>query len=264
MLMKKKHLGRLSTFALLLAMATPALQAHDNIKKHAAKSDAALTAALGADIRTDEDKARDGSRKPMETLRFFGIKEDMRVLELLPGRGWYTKILGSYLNDSGELFLSMRANREYLTLEQWGLNTTTIVGEGYEFSKTEQRGIFDLGPGKLGVSNLDAVLTFRNLHNISEDSRKKLNADIYKALKPGGIYGVIDHTRRHNAPLSDELWRRLDPVVVIKETLDAGFELVSFSDIHYRPADELVFDSTHESINRDSDRFTLKFRKPLN
>ncbi len=106
------------------------------------------------------------------------------------------------------------------------------------------------------------VLTFRNVHNISKSSRAELNKAVFDALKPGGIYGIIDHTRRHMAPITRETWRRADPVEIVKEALDAGFEFVGFSDLHYRPDDELRYDTTRPSIDRFSDRFTLKLRKP--
>lgn len=223
-----------------------------------------LSAILKSEIRSDGDRERDASRKPLETMAFFGIEEDMRVLELVPGGGWYTKILGPYLSNEGQLYLALGANPDRLKLSELGLDKVQIVGSGYEFNSTEQRGVFDLGQGDLGVENLDMVLTFRNIHNLSESSRAVLNKDVYDALKPGGIFGVIDHTRRHNMPDNPEIWRRVDPVQVIKEMIDAGFEFVDYSALHYQEEDQLILDSTHESIGKNSDRFTLKFRKPVN
>lgn len=105
-------------------------------------------------------------------------------------------------------------------------------------------------------------LTFRNEHNISEETRPRLHKAVFNMLKPGGIYGIIDHTKRHNEPFTEETWRRLDPVKIIKEVEAAGFEFVDYSSLHYRPDDELKYDTTRSSIDRYSDRFTLKFRKP--
>ena len=106
------------------------------------------------------------------------------------------------------------------------------------------------------------ALTFRNLHDFSPESRKLLNTQVFKALKSGGIYGVVDHTRRHMEPYDAERWRRLDPVVVIKELQDLGFVFVDYSDLAYQPNDELKLDSTNPALNRNSDNFTLIFRKP--
>jgi predicted methyltransferase len=84
---------------------------------------------------------------------------------------------------------------------------------------------------------------------------------VYDALKPGGIYAVVDHDRRHMEPDNPENRRRIDPVLAIKEIQAAGFELVDFSDLHYRPDDELRYEVGRHSVTGNTDRFTLKFRK---
>jgi len=98
---------------------------------------------------------------------------------------------------------------------------------------------------------------------MDEAARRAVNKAVFKALKPGGVYGVIDHTKRHMEAYDDETWRRADPVQIIKELVSIGFEFVDYSDIHARAHDELIYDTTDDSVNRDSDRFTLKFRKPM-
>jgi predicted methyltransferase len=106
------------------------------------------------------------------------------------------------------------------------------------------------------------VLTFRNMHNFSELGRKNVNEAVFNALKSGGLYGVIDHTRRHNAPFYSESRRRVDPVQIIKEVQAVGFEFVDYSDLHYRPDDELRYEVGRKSVSGNTDRFTLLFRKP--
>lgn len=222
----------------------------------------ALSKALASDIRSDKDKARDSSRKPAETLAFFEVNADSKVLELMPGGGWYTKILGNYLRDEGELYVAIGAREGRLGLKANNLEHVKIIGTDFELNNTGKRGIFDAKGSSFGVEGLDVALTFRNVHNLSEQGRAVINKAVYEALKPGGIYGIIDHTKRHMEADSDDLWRREDPVQIIKETLQQGFEFVDYSTIHARPDDKLIYDSTHSSIDRDSDRFTLKFRKP--
>jgi len=137
------------------------------------------------------------------------------------------------------------------------------VGKAEGFKKTELPGyIFHIDNVDLEVENADLVLTFRNLHNLDVAARKAVNGAVYRALKPGGIYGIIDHTKRHMEPFTAETWRRVDPVMIIKEMLETGFEFLDYSDMHAIAADGLVYDTTHESIKTNSDRFTLKFRKP--
>jgi predicted methyltransferase len=89
-----------------------------------------------------------------------------------------------------------------------------------------------------------------------------LHRAVFDALKPGGVYGIVDHTRRHNEPTTRENWRRIDLVLVIKEILDAGFVFDGFADLHYRPDDELRYDTQRPTVAGYSDRFTFRFRKP--
>jgi predicted methyltransferase len=119
------------------------------------------------------------------------------------------------------------------------------------------------GPsGDWDVEPVDLVLTFRNYHNFSPADRMTVNDSTFDALKPGGYYGIVDHTRRHMEPGTRENGRRVDPVLTIKEIEAAGFEFVDFSDLLYRPNDELVYEVGNPEVSGSTDRFTLLFRKP--
>ena len=85
---------------------------------------------------------------------------------------------------------------------------------------------------------------------------------MFKALKSGGIYAVVDHTRRHMQEDNYENRRRLDPVLAIKEIQAAGFEFVDYSPLHYRLDDELIYEVGRKTVTGNTDRWTLKFRKP--
>ena len=112
------------------------------------------------------------------------------------------------------------------------------------------------------VSGVDMVVTFRNLQNFDAESRARMNNQVFKALKAGGLYGVVDHTARHMQGPNHENRRRVDPVLIIKEMLDQGFEFVDYTDLHYRADDELVYEVGRRSVSGNTDRFTLLFRKP--
>ncbi len=256
------------SFPLLLAIAAAAvsLPAAAQMGPPAPKSELAkkVEAALASDIRTPEERARDfPERKPVQTLEFFGLQPNMKVVEMFPGAGWYTKVLGPVLADQGELYLALGATRLAPKLKEWKLDKVKLADTKADLKPSGQFGVFQTDAIDLGVKDVDMVLTFRNAHNMTAPTRALLHRAVFTALKPGGIYGIVDHTRRHNEPGTVENWRRIDPVVVIKEALDAGFEFVAFSDLHYRPDDELRYDSQRPSIAGYSDRFTLKFRKPL-
>ena len=115
---------------------------------------------------------------------------------------------------------------------------------------------------KIDTSDIDMVLTFRNLHNFTESSRAQLNAEAFRVLRSGGLYGVVDHTRRHMQSDNSENWRRMDPVLMIKEIEATGFKFIDFSDLHYRFDDELVYEVGRRSVTGNTDRFTLLFEKP--
>ena len=116
----------------------------------------------------------------------------------------------------------------------------------------------------IGVKDADIVFTFRNYHNFGAEGRAAMNRLVFDALKPGGIYAVVDHTRRHMEADSDENRRRMDPVLAIKEIEAAGFEFVDFSDLHFRADDELRYEVGRKTVTGNTDRWTLKFRKPAN
>ena len=223
----------------------------------------AIEKALASPIRTAEERARDArERKPVQTLEFFGLKPDMTVVEIMPGAGWYTKILGQVLADKGQLHLFGGAARLAPRLKEWGLDKVQIAEGKFATKPSGQFGVFEADAIEIPLTNVDMVLTFRNVHNMTPGARAMLNKAVFASLKPGGVYGVVDHTRRHNDPTTTENWRRIDPVIVIKEALDAGFVFEAFSDLHFRPDDELRFDSQRPTLAGYSDRFTLKFRKP--
>ena len=227
-----------------------------------------IDAALASDIRTADEKARDRNRQPKRTLEFFGFQPDMKVVEILPGGGWYTKILVPVLRDNGE-YIAVGGLGKALgfggiltavtPLDGFGdLNIVDISGA---MTRTDRRGYMGMNAVDFGVKNVDLVLTFRNLHNLTPEGRAEMYKASYAALKDGGKFGVIDHTRRHMAPMTDESWRRLDPVQVIKEVTAAGFTFADYSKLHYKPDDELRYEVGRATVRGNSDRFTLLFVK---
>jgi len=207
-----------------------------------------IKAAVDDPARPATDRERDRNRRPVQTLEFFQLKADDKVLELLPGGGWYTRILAPVLSDKGKLQVAIGTQR----VEQNLLNTPGFEEvEVVEMEGTlEREGRFRNIPGlKLKTRNVDLVLTFRNLHNFTAEGRDTLNREVFRVLKKGGLYGVIDHTRRHMQSGDDENRRRVDPVLMIKEIEAAGFEFVDFSDIHYRLDDELIYEVGRRSVS---------------
>jgi len=225
--------------------------------------DAKVEAALTAEARPQADRDRDRNRRPLETLNFFGLKDDMRVLELIPGGGWYTRVLAPVLAENGKLYVAIGTRRiKDGLLNEPGFGQVELLDTKDNLRRPEGSRFYQLDDFELDVSGLDMVLTFRNLHNFDPDSRARLNEQVFKALKSGGLYGVVDHTMRHMEPANHENRRRIDPVLVIREMLDLGFEFVDYTDLHYRADDELQYEVGRRSVSGNTDRFTLLFRKP--
>ena len=223
----------------------------------------AVKSAMQSELRTEDDTDRDANRKPVETLDFFGITPDMKVLELIPGGGWYTKVLGPALREQGELHVSLFTNRAEELIKEPSMDKVKVVGTSeIEIEDGNLPRLRTINEFTFNESGFDAVLTFRNMHNFDDVGRMNINKASFQALNSGGIYGVVDHTRRHNEVHNDENRRRADPVTIIKEVQAAGFEFVDYSDLHYRASDELIKEVGEDGVSGNSDRFTFLFRKP--
>ena len=230
---------------------------------YAGDIDAKVEAALAAENRPAADAERDRNRRPLETLQFFGLQDDMRVLELLPGGGWYTRVLAPVLADNGKLYVALGTGRvKERILPLPGFGKIEVLETNENTHRPEGARLYVMDEFDFGVDDLDMVLTFRNVHNFNEAGRTLMHRKSFEALKSGGVYGIVDHTRRHMERDDNENRRRIDPVLVIKEVEAAGFEFVDYSDLHFRADDELEYEVGRRSVSGNTDRFTLLFRKP--
>ena len=242
-------------FALILVALTGAAYGGD--------IDAKVKEALAAESRPEADVVRDRNRRPLETLKFFGLEDDMTVIELMPGGGWYTRVLAPVLRDNGKLYVALGTGRvERTVMTEPGFDKVEVTRSDANIHRPEGSRHYVLEPFDFGVSDVDMVLTFRNVHNFGAEHRAIMNQQVFDALKSGGLYGVVDHTARHMEPANYENRRRIDPVLVIKELTSIGFEFVDYSDLHYRADDELEYEVGRRSVTGNTDRFTLLFRKP--
>ncbi len=242
----------------LLMLAAAASAAADDYSATAEK----IRTAMGADIRGEADTVRDANRLPVETLEFFGLRDNMKIVELIPGGGWYTKLLAPVMAEKGEFFVALGTGNVKTNLAgKPGFERMQIAAEDSKMYRPEGARLYVLEANGLGVTGADMVLTFRNYHNFDAASRMALNKAVYDALKPGGIYAVVDHTRRHMEADNNENRRRVDPVMAIKEIQAAGFQLVDYATLHFRPDDELRYEVGRHTVTGNTDRFTLKFVK---
>jgi predicted methyltransferase len=222
-----------------------------------------VLATIEMEHRTEADTERDRNRDPIYALDFFGLKEDMKVIEFAPGNGWYTKILAPLLKDKGELHLAYRdewLNQMDTLLALEPMNKAKKLPIELDWNNKEQQ--YQLGNIDFAMNDADMLLNIREYHNFDAQDKTKLNKATFDALKPGGIYVIVDHSRRHMAPETHELRRREDAVKVILEVQAVGFVLDKSSDKFYRPDDALSFEVGRKTVTGNTDRFMLVFRKP--
>lgn len=220
---------------------------------HAQQPSPAIEAAVADPGRPAVDRYRDDRRKPAETLAFAGVREGMTVAEMIPGNGYYTRILSKAVGPKGRVYTlpftePRAAFSKAIAADPAYANVTLVAGS----------------PLSLGLpAPVDLVWTSQNYHDIRQ-GRSQLNRAVFEALKPGGTYFVVDHAAKTGA--GDEVLlslHRIDEAVVRREVEAAGFVLEADSPLLRNPADnraQMVFD---REVNRNTDQFVLKFRKPV-
>jgi predicted methyltransferase len=222
-----------------------------------------LEAALAMDHRSEESRNRDDNRTPIKAMEFCGLRDDMTVIEFGPGSGWYTEILGPVLQEKGALYISYK--------DSWMDSLDTLLARDImsavskhpiDIGWNSEEKHFDVGEITFDGISADMALNIREYHNFTIAGAASLNTALFAALKPGGHYCIIDHTRRHMEDRHNEVRRRADPVQVIKEVQDAGFIFVDWSDMFFKPDDELRYEVGRKTVTGNTDRFSLLFMKP--
>ena len=190
-----------------------------------------LMAAIQSDDRNPKNILRDEYRNPAETLTFFQIRPDMRVVELSPGGGWYTEILANYLHEPGMLIAAhFDKDSEVGYFKRGRANFEKKIASSSMYSNVE---IVDLSSNLAKEGSVDAVITFRNLHNWLVPQMDSIFANSFKALRPGGIFGVVEH--RANPGTSMEEMKKSGYVTeehAIEVAKKHGFTLVATSEIN--------------------------------
>jgi predicted methyltransferase len=270
----KNRIPHLAFAASLLAALGTCLSAS------AAAPDSALAASVADPARTAAFVARDKSRHPAEELAVFGITPTMTVVELWPGGGYWTEILGPYLAKGGTYYVALNAPgdaEEDKGVEHWrsrvaaqkdrlGTIHETALGAGH----------FDIAP----PGSADLVLTFRNLHNWMDGGyADQALAASFRALKAGGILGIEEHRGRNDKPQDPKAkdgYVRQDYAIALAKK--AGFVLVGSSEINANPKDTKDWvdgvwtlpptlsqgdkDRARYVAVGEADNFVLKFQKP--
>lgn len=219
-----------------------------------------MDAILADPARPQEDRDIDATRAPAGVLAFFDIGPGDRVADLLAGGGYYTRILVPLVGESGRVYAG---NNPFYRM---------FFDEAFDALLAEPRfsdvvridGPVDELPLPQDGS-LDAVIMSQAYHDIvlGDEDRDEMNRRIFRALEPGGVYGIIDHAAMPGTGTSaTESMHRIDKQFVIDEVTDAGFELAGESDVLANPEDDHSVGIFDPSISGQTDRFVLRFEKP--
>ncbi len=266
--------------ALLTGLAAAVLSVPASAQDAASLIDRAMTGGH----RAEANKARDKYRHPKETLLFFGLDPAMTVVEITPGRGWYTEILAPVLKDKGEYYAAVGA----------------ITEKSPDFAKQNDsyyRGMLAAAPNLYGKTQIsvmtppdiqvapagsaDLVLTFRNVHNWAKaGTADAMFKAFFAALKPGGALGLVEHRAKPGTPFQQQIDSGyMTEAYVIEAAQKAGFRVDNKSEINANPRDTKDYpggvwtlppnlrnvaeaDKPKFLAIGESDRMTLKFVKP--
>jgi predicted methyltransferase len=219
-----------------------------------------IAAAVANPNRPAADTARDAARKPAEVLAFAGVKPGETVLELIPGGGYFTRILSGAVGPTGHVIelIPLRGGADMKA-------STNGVAADPNFANVSEAPFSPDAIPKAGP--VDLVWTSQNYHDLH---LKVLSLDvagldrqIYAALKPGGVFFIEDHAAKPGSGLdAPDALHRIDEDFVKKEVESAGFQLVGESDILRNPADDHTLKVFDPAIRGHTDQFLLKFRKP--
>ena len=241
-----KHAVLAAATALALVVGMPAAAS-------AQVSTQAIAAAVADDRRPEADVARDPLRKPAEIVAFAGVEPGMKVAEIAPGGGYYTRVLAASVGPEGKVYALMPA---FFANRPGGLDGINALAEQYgnievvviDYAETELPGPVDL------------VWTTENYHDLANGDIGQVNTWVARALKPGGIYYVQDHAAPGTGTGATRTLHRIDPEAVKQQVTAAGLALEAESDLLHNPNDP--HDVSPREVQPTSDKFALRFRKP--
>ena len=279
----KRQTPTIAAIAAVLALAGAGGCATVQNDRFTSQHAGALQAAIAGPGRTPANVARDRYRHPAETLAFFGVRPSDTVVEIWPGGGWYTEILAPYVLGGGGTYyaagMGERGNAGVQRLVQ-------ANPQLYSRVRLAAFPVWEATETRVPDGSADVVLTFRNVHNWrmgyqrnNQEYGLEAFRQIYRMLKPGGTLGVVDHRLPETADAARERTSGYVKVSTVRRLAEqAGFQFVAASEVNANPRDTADWpqgvwtlppalrlgsqDRERYLAIGESDRMTLKFRKP--
>jgi predicted methyltransferase len=220
-----------------------------------------LVATLAAAGRSDEDMARDAGRKPAEVLELFGVESGMDVIDLLAAGGWYSEVLAAVVGDSGSV--AAQNPPFILGFNDGAMGTALTERIGDRLTNVTR---VDSSWAELGASGAqyDFAMSALNVHDTYYMQSPEISAEfiaaVFTVLKPGGVFGVIDHAGNADGANGD--LHRINKDVAIELATAAGFVVEVDSDLLGNAEDDHTQGVFSPGVRGNTDRFILKLRKP--
>jgi predicted methyltransferase len=223
------------------------------------------TAAVADKARPAEDTVRDADRKPAEMIAFAGIKPGDVVVDLVPGKGYFTRIFAKAVGPKGHVYAYYPTEIDSM-LKGKPPSVSAVANDTANYPNVS---LIHAPLAKMEIpQKADVIWTSQNYHDFHDsffgpEDMAVVNKAVYDALKPGGVYVVLDHVAQAGSGLRDtETLHRIDPATVKKEVLAAGFIFEGEDNSLRNPADPHTKNVFNPSIRGKTDQFIYKFRKP--
>jgi predicted methyltransferase len=222
-----------------------------------------VAAALSDPSRPAADMVRDKDRHPGEVLAFAGVRPGAKVADLIPGGGYFTRIFSKAVGPRGRVYAYVPDELTKLAKREPAVNA---IARDPAFSNVTV--ILNTLPNFSAPEKLDLVFTAQNYHDMHDKfmgpaDLSVVNRQIFRALKPGGVFLVIDHSAEPGSGLRDtETLHRIDSAVVKSEVTAAGFIFEGESRVLRDAGDSRKANVFDPSIRGKTDQFVYKFRKP--
>jgi predicted methyltransferase len=226
------------------------------------KVDAGVAAAV-ADPGRAADAEADSRRHIAEVISFSGVKPGDKVVDLIPGSGYFTKVFSKVVGPKGHVYM-IWPNEYAKEAQPDPVKNQALAKSGYPNTSV----ILQPGAAFATPEPVDLVFTVQNYHDYPDKFMGNidpmvLNKAVYKALKPGGVFLVVDHTAEAGSGMRDtDTLHRIDPAIVKKQVTDAGFQFAGESDVLRNKDDDLKKVVFAKAIRGHTDQFIYKFVKP--
>ncbi len=224
-----------------------------------------VTQAIANADRPAADTARDAARHVVALLVFSGAKPGDRIADLVPGGGYFTRLFSNVAGAKGHVYAVIPAEMQK---NPKMVKATEAIVQMPAFANVSEEidPIDDTGARAFASGPLDLVWTSDNYHDLygafGAQHAAAADAAIFRALKPGGVFVVIDHVAMPGATTAPTTLHRIDPETVKAQVLAAGFVLDGTTDVLANPADTHMLKVFDPAIKGHTDQFAFRFRKP--